>query len=75
MYSRGIIANLLVDVGLAASSFNTLLLSLGQLDDVAVQRVLDRVSGEGKQRDRVQHTKTIATLGAMVTGMIFQRSN
>lgn len=67
--------NLLVDVGLATSSLDTLLLSLGQLNDVAVQRVLDRVSGEGKQRDRVQHTKTIATLGAMVTSIVSQRSN
>lgn len=40
--SRGKNGSLLVDIGLAASRLDALLLSLGQLLDVAVHRVLLR---------------------------------
>jgi hypothetical protein len=58
----------LEDVGLAAGGLNALLLSLGQLLDVAVQRVLNGISwGEmGEEEINGRRTKTIATLGAIV---------
>lgn len=62
----------LEDIGLAACGFDTLLLGLGQLGDVAVHGVLDMVSGVfpgrhvGGHMRGGAHTKTIATLGAIV---------
>lgn len=60
----------LEDVDFAAGGLNALLLSLGQLLDVAVQRVLQkslvRRGGEAREKINGKHTKTIATLGAIV---------
>lgn len=62
---------ILVDVGLAAGGLNTLLLSLGQLLDVAIEGVLfgggvSKFAPEKAIEAFEGRTKTIAILGAIV---------